>query len=216
MANQKLTAYKVASAGLDVFATTNDDVIKQVARILTHSLLIRGDLHLTELIDEVDLRKCFCYALQVVIEQEPSSKLMRESVPLFLTDIIMSMSGIYRGVRIKVKLANNYSRPDCYDKFLDILCSMGMPVGKRIRVDSHESSNVVKVGCEDLGGSVMLRAVDDTPRIEELVVRSLIQFEYDEADKLARVLGHLEYMYVSRDELIREWACSLPVGKRDV
>lgn len=210
----KIIGNKIASVGENVQVELDEDAVASVANALSTTLLLQGSTNLTDLISEDELEDCFNYAIKVVLQQDAGAKPSFETVPNFLSDVTMSLNGIYRGVRIEVSLSSDVKRPNSYPKFLNILQSMGIPVGKPLRVDPNSATGVMKVGITQLQGMDWLVGIEDSATIEEMVVRAMLTVQQDEQEKLQRILGQYEYMYVSKEELLRQWACSLPVGKR--
>lgn len=210
---EKLTGSKVAANGVNLTLTINEDVVKSMASKMANALVLRNDSVL-ELLDADECEACFCYALKCILAQNSGAKPSYESVPQFLSDITMSINAVYRGVRIRIEPLASGERPDSYETFLDVLVSIGIPVGRPLKVNSTETSNVLKIGVVQLNGCETLVGVEPEILIEELIVRSMLEVPEKEQEKLDRIVGHMDQMYYSRDELVRQWACSLPVGKR--
>lgn len=209
----KLSGVKVASRGETISVDINEEVVNSVARTLAITLTLSND-SVSQVLSREQAEECFAYALNVILSQDSGAKPSHELVPTFLSDITMSLSCLYRGVNIHVSPLKSGERPDSYAIFLDVLTSLGIPTGKVLKVDPTSTSNVLKIGLSDFGGTYMLVGVEGDVSIEELVVRSMIAVQEAEQDKLTRIIGYMDNMYMSRDELVRQWACSLPVAKR--
>lgn len=207
------TGSKLTAMGEEIVVTINEEVVTSAAERLAVSLEMAND-SVSKILTLEEAGMCFAYALKEVLAQDSCSKPSRELVPLFLSDITMPLNGEHRGVRIHVTPLSNSKRPDSYDRFLDVMTSLQIPVGKILKVDPAATSNVLKIGVIDIQGETHLTGSELTAEMEVLVVRSMLNVAEESQDKLNRILGHLDNLYVSRDELIRQWACSLPVGKR--
>lgn len=210
---QKISGSKVAANGVKLEVEINDEVVGRVANTMACALVMQN-YSVTNILSVDQCKECFTYVLKVILVQDSAGKPQYEVIPQFLSDIIMPLSGLYRGVRIHVDVAETLKRPDSYDSFLDVLQSMGIPTGKILKVDPSQSSGVMKIGEVSVNDCVTLVGVDTEVSIEELVVRSMLNVMEESQDKLTRIIGHMDQLYLSRDELVRQWACSLPVGKR--
>lgn len=209
----KYVGSKLAAKGVDVNVEVNATVIQSIAKKLAVALVMIND-SIANILSVTAAEECFAYALNVVLCQNSGARPSFELVPTFLSDITMPLNTDYRGVRIKVVSFDVPKRPDSYDTFLDVLSSIGIPAGKVLKIAPEGTSNVLKVGILDVAGVDMLVGLEGETSIEELIVRSMLNVPKQEQDKLDRVLGHMDNMYVSRDELVRQWACTLPVGSR--
>lgn len=211
--SMKYTGSKLAAAGVKVEVEINDEVVSSVAQKLAVAMCVSNH-SVGQLIEVDEAEECFSYALRVVLCQNSGARPSHELVPLFLSDITHSLEAEYRGVRIHVSELEAPKRPNSYGLFLDVLSSIGVPSGKVLKVDPFETTNVMKASVVDVNGVPTLVGVNDDMTIEELIVRAMLEVPEQESDKLKKVLGHMDYQYVSRDELLRQWACSLPVGNR--
>lgn len=209
----KYLGSKLAARGVDVNVEVNATVIQSIAKKLAVALVMSNDSILS-ILSAPEAEECFEFALNAVLCQNSGAKPSFELVPTFLSDITMSLNTEYRGVRIKVAEIDVPERPHSYETFLDVLNSIGIPTGKILKVAPEGTSNVLKVGILDVAGADMLVGLEGETSIEELIVRSMLNVPKQEQDKLDRVLGHMDNMYVSRDELVRQWAYTLPVGSR--
>lgn len=205
---------KIAAIGENVNVTVDEEAVASVASSLVTTMLMHGSENLSSLISAEELEDCFTYAIKVILQQDSVAKPLFETVPKCLSDVMLPLNGVYRGVRINVNLSIEAERPDSYSRFLDILTSMGIPVGKVLKIDPNQTSKVMEVGIMQVQGVDMFVGLETEPSFEELVVRAMLKVSQEEQDKLSRILGHYEYMYASKDELLRQWACSLPVGMR--
>lgn len=209
----KITGSKVAANGVNLVVEINDDVVQSTASKLAVALVMRND-SVSNIISVQECEECFCYALKQILAQDTGAKPCYDLVPQFFADITMSINSVYRGVRIRVSPISRSERPNSYERFLDVLVSVDIPVGKPLKVSETETSNVMKIGVVQLNGCDTLVGVESEVSIEELVVRSMLAVPAEEQEKIDRIVGHMDQMYFSRDELVRQWACSLPVGKR--
>lgn len=211
--NVKYTGSKLAAAGVKVEVQINEDVVSNVAQKLAVTMCMSNN-SVGQLIEVDEAKECFAYALRVVLCQNSGAKPSFDLVPQFLSDITHSLEAEYRGVRIHVSAIEPPERPNSYELFLDVLSSIGVPSGKVLKVDPYETTNVLKSAVIDVNGVPTLVGVNDDMTIEELIVRAMLEIPQKEADKISRIVGHMDYLYVSRDELVRQWACSLPAGQR--
>lgn len=207
------TSTKLTSMGEEIDICINEEVVASISERLAVSLEMASD-SVSKILSLEEAKACFIHALKEVLAQDSGCKPSRELVPQFLSDITMPLNGQYRGVRIRVTPLSSSKRPDSYERFLDVMTSLQIPVGKILKVDPAATSNVLKIGMIEIQGDMHLIGSEMTAEMEELVVRSMLNVAEESQDKLNRILGHLDNLYVSRDELVRQWACSLPVGKR--
>lgn len=213
MSSLNFVATKMPSVGVEVEVTLCEESIQSVARKLAMALVMSNE-GVSQFLSAQEAEESFAYALRVVLCQNSGAKPSFEAVPTFLSDIMMTLNMTYHGVRISCKKVEPPKRPHSYAKFLDVLTSLGIPTGKVLKVDPFSSSNVLEIFLIDVGGAITLGAADDKVTAEQLIVRAMLTVPEVEAEKIRRIVGHIEYQYVSRDELLRQWACSLPVGKR--
>jgi hypothetical protein len=204
---------KVASIGENIDVEINEDVVSSIAQSLSVALILSND-SVTQVLDRDQLEECFAYALKVVLSQDSGARPSFEVVPTFFSDITRPLRMMYRGVVVTTSALDPGERPDSYQSFLMVLQSMGIPTGKVLKLDPTETSEVLQTGLVEINGGETLVGVSDSMEIEELVVRAMLDIEEEEQEKLSRIVGHLDHFYVSRDELVRNWAGSLPVAKR--
>jgi hypothetical protein len=204
---------KLAARGVDITVEAESTIVQSIAKKLAITLVTNND-SVSSILSVTEAEKCFSYALQLILRQDSGAKPSFELVPTFLSDITIPLNTEYRGVRIKVSEIEVDERPDSYETFLDVLSSVGIPVGKILKVAPEGTSNVLRLGILNIAGADMLVGLEGEISLEELIVRSMLNVPQQEQDKLDRVLGHMDNMYVSRDELVRQWACALPVGRR--
>lgn len=204
---------KVATKGEKVALGIDEAVVEQIADQLALALVLSND-SVSGVLGRSDAKECFAYALKSILVQDSGAKPSYEIVPNFLSDITFSLSMLYRGVRISVEALESGKRPNSYESFLGVLSSLGIPTGRILKVDPCTTTNVLKLGFMDFNGTTMLVGADSEVSLEELVVRSMLAIPQQEEDKISRIVGHMDNLYVSRDELTRQWALTLPVGKR--
>lgn len=204
---------KLAARGVDVTVEAEMAVVQSIAKKLAIALVMNND-SVSSILPVTEAEECFSYALQLILRQDSGARPSFELVPTFLSDITIPLNTEYRGVRIKVSEIEVSERPHSYETFLDVLSSVGIPVGKILKVSPEGTSNVLKLGILNVAGADMLVGLECETSLEELIVRSMLNVPLEEQGKLDRVLGHMDNMYVSRDELVRQWACALPVGRR--
>lgn len=210
---RKISGSKVASRGVEIKVVINDEVVHAIAKKLAIALTLSNN-SISSVLENDDAEQCFAYSLYTILSQNSGAKPSYELVPAFLSDISMPLDAKYRGVVIHVKCLETSERPHSYDVFLDVLQSLGLRVGKVLRVDPNGFSNVLLAGTRMFGEAEVLVGVEVEISIEELVVRAMLNVQQEEQDKLNRIIGYMDNMYLSRDELVRNWACSLPVGNR--
>lgn len=208
----KVSGIAVASKG-DAIDVKFDISLMILARTLARALVMLNDTVL-KLLEMQDLIECFAYALEVSISQGTDlKKASYEVVPKFLSDITMSLKLRERGVVIHVNEVAVRQRPNSYDAFLDVLGSIGIPTDKVLRINPESTSRVLAIGITEMNGTDTLVGIDKDVSIEELVVRSLLTVAEEQQAKLTRVIGHMDRMYVSRDELLRQWGTSVMGAK---
>jgi len=206
-------ATKMPSNGVEVQVEICEEAVASVSNALAVGLVL-SNRTVTQFMSAEEIEESFAYALRIVLYQNSGARPCFETIPTFLSDIMMSLNMTTRGVRILCKSLDEPKRPHSYGTFLNVLTSLGIPVGKGLKVDPYKTTNVLEIFVVNVNGAPSLAAADDKVTVEELIVRALLEVSEEETDKLRRVVGNIEYLYVSRDELLRQWACTLPVGKR--
>lgn len=204
---------RLAVKGEIVPVEINEEVVGRISRLLAVSLLINND-GAQRLLNQDQAEAGFAHALRLVLVANSGRRGLRDLVPIFLEDIMKPISTDFHGCRIHVAELAEPVRPDSYGIFLDVLHSLGIKVGRVLPIGPEEMGNVLSIGVMDIAGVENLVGVTTQVTIEELILRSMLNVQQEEQDKLQRIIGQFEYMYVSRDELVRQWAGSLPVGKR--
>lgn len=210
---QVINGSKVVSGSEEVSLTLNDDVINSIARRLATTLVLANDT-VQSVISRENLEAGFRYALEIVVSSDTGAKPVYDLVPTFFSDITLPLAAKYRGVTIHVEAVAPGKRPDSYPEFLDVLRSLNIPLGRVLKVDPDGTSKVLQTGYLVIEGAEHFVSTETDISIEELVVRSMISVSEAEEAKIRRIMGHMDNLYCSRDELVRNWACSLPVGKR--
>jgi len=207
-----MTGSQVAAKQVEVKFCTNEEVLNAMSKALAFAIN-QSNSTIKDVMGLQALEACFKYALSVVLALDSGAKPIHDAVPNFFTDLFMSLNSQYRGVRIMVGELKPMPRPSEYDDFVALMQSVGLPMGRPAKVDPYTTSKVAQYGVKNFDDVPTLVGVErDNVSIEELVVRSMLTASAKEQDKLDRILGHLDYMYVSVDELARNWACSLPTG----
>lgn len=208
-----ITGSKLAAVGVDVAVEINDEVVSSIASKLARRVVLSHD-SVTQFLPVEDIERGFCYSLKVVLSANSGAKPKFDQIPVMFGDLMKPLNCKYRGVRIHVGAIDVGERPNSYPEFCDILDSIGIKMGKPLRVDPDGESNIMKVGVVKLQDVDHLVGIDSQVDLEELVVRAMLDAPQKEQEKLTRILGHMDNVYVDRDELLRQWACSLPVGSR--
>lgn len=212
MANT-INGSKVVGGGEQITLALATNELDGAAKRLATTLVLSNETVLQMLgVDEIE--KCFRYALDTILVADSGVSVGDAAVPTFLSDLSMSLSGRYRGVALKGILNVQRVRPNSYDTFLDVLQALGIPVGRVLRINPESTSKVLLAGKLDINGSDHLVSTEDDISVEELVVRAFLDVDAQEEQKVRRVVGYMDNLYCSVDDLIRNWACSLPVGKR--
>lgn len=207
----KVTGSAIAQNGEHLEVSYDEEAIKKVSSILTTNLMLHND-SLSELMTKEQILECFQYALKVVLRQDSGAKPSYEVVPVFLSDITLSLNLLERHTRVVVGELTSQDRPHCYDEFLDIMASLGIPCAKVLKVNSQQHSRVFSMGKRELNGTSTIVGIDGDASLEELVVRALLQVETEEQAKLERIIGAYDQMYLSTDELLRQWGVSVAFG----
>lgn len=210
---QTLNGSKVMSVGVEVTVEVNEAMINSIATRLSNAVILSNESVLT-IVTAQDLDAAFRYALHVVLAADSGHRPIHELVPTFLADITIPLAAKYRGVAIHVNVLEPGARPNSYPAVLDVLRSMNIPLGNPLRIDPDGTSRVLLAGIMEMNGTDHLVSVEGDISLEELVVRSMLTLAHAEEERLRRVIGHMDNLYCSRDDLLREWACTLPVGKR--
>lgn len=213
MSTLNFVATKMPSDGVEVQVEICEEAVASVSNALAVGLVLSNDT-VTQFLSVEEIEESFAYALRVVLYQNSGAKPCFEVIPAFLSDIMMSLNMTTHGVRILCKSLDEPKRPHSYGRFLNVLTSLGILTGKVLKVDPCKATNVLETFVVNVNGALSLAAADDKVTVEELIVRALLEVSEEETDKLRRIVGNIEYLYVSRDELLRQWACTLPVGKR--
>jgi hypothetical protein len=209
---QIVSGSKLAATGIDIEVQTNEEVVSSMAKTFAVSLIMAND-SVTGIMTREEIEDCFAYALSIVLNCNSGGKPIYDPVPLFLADLFMSLNAQYRGKRISVLPIEGIKRPDAYKTFLDVVSSIGLKTGKPLKVDPNQTTNVLKIGIAMIQGVPTLIGVEGEISIEELIVRSMLALRKEEEEKIERVVGHMDNMYVSVDEITRQWATSVRVGK---
>lgn len=209
----KLTGSRLAAKGVDVEVEVDDAVVSSIANALASTITLRV-LNISNLMGVGELEECFQYALTSVLAQDSGAKPNYDPIPVFMSDLVFNLDGVYRGVRIHVSQLEAKARPSCYDTFANVLESAGVSMGRMPRRDISQTSHVMQIGLTDVNGAVAMVGTEDVASLEELVVRAMLTVSEVEQEKLNRIIGHMDNMYISRDELVRQWgttAMSVPV-----
>jgi hypothetical protein len=207
-----ISGSQVAAKGQEVEVMVDEEVKANIARMLAITIT-QGNPTLISLMSVDDIASCFSYALNVVLAVDSGAKPVHDAVPIFFTDLFMPINAKYRGVRITVNPLTMPERPSLYAEFVSLMASVGVPMGRPQRIDPYGESKVMQLGLKMVDGEIYICGVDSQVTIEELVVRAMLTVSKQEQDKLDRILGHLDQLYASRDELVRQWACSIPRDK---
>jgi len=209
----KIPVSKVASKGETVEVQFDQTTIDRIARTLAITT-ITSNQTVGQVLSLEKLQECFRYSLELVLIQGIAEKPGYEMVPTFFTDITLPLRTRYRGVLISPLLKGEVSkRPDSYQDFLEILGSIGVPVAKLAKVLPGSDSQVLSYGLKYFDEEPHIVGVTESPSIEEIVVRAMLTVASQAQEKLDRIIGHADYLYVSRDEICRQWATSLPIAR---
>lgn len=213
--DNKILGSQAAANGVKVEVELDNETCSRVGKMLAMTVM-QSHPTVGQLMKVSDVAQCFTYALSIVVSVDSGARPKFDPVPTFFTDLFIPISLNYRGVRVTVSELDTVERPAFYDDFVDIMSSVGVCMGRPGRVDLFQDSRILQIGMKNVDETKFLCGIESSITIEELIVRSMIAVSDEENEKLSRVIGHMEYLYVSRDEIIRNWACSLPAGKTTV
>lgn len=209
---EKVTGSALVHAGEVVQVGYDEDSLSRLARTMAINLLLNKDA-LHTLITEEELEESFCYSLKVVLTQDLGIRPVHEVVPRFMSDLTMSLSLKERNIVVHPEGLTLPERPHSYGRFLDVMGSMGFPVDYVLRVLPEDRSRVLTIGKLELNGTVMLVGIESDASIEEMVVRALLEVPLEQQAKLERIIGAYDHVYISRDELLRQWGVSILATK---
>lgn len=208
----KVTGYALTHKGEHVEIGYDEDAIEQLGSTLSTNLLLNNDT-LSAVVTKDELEECFCYALHVILAQDSGAKPSFEVVPKFMSDLIMSLSLKERNIIVRTGELSVPKRPHSYGTFLDVMSSMGYPVDKVLKVSPDERSRVLAIGECDLNDSQVLVGIDGDVSIEELIVRALLEVPEEQQAKLERIIGAYDHVYISKDEILRQWGVSFSAAR---
>lgn len=213
LANTLTSTAKNLSMGKNISVSVDTDVLQRLGSKMAFAMTLVNE-QVAKIMDVSLIQECFSYALEVILAQDSGAKASYERVPAFLNDLVKSLNCCYRGVPIRVAALEVPKRPDSYEAFLDLCGTLRIPCEKVLRVNPDVFTDVMSIKTADLNGEVTLVGVSSNVNVDDLILRSMLTVVKEQQDILDSVFGFAEEMYASRDELLRQWAASLPLATR--
>lgn len=185
----------------------NPSVVETASKVLATKLLLSNDT-IKSLLDVEQATDCMKYAISVVLHNASGGKPVYETVPVFLDDLVIPLATKHRGVVIETSPIEVGKRPESYDTFLTILASVGCDTGKVRKVNPGEYKKVLTMGIQTINDQEMVVGIDAEVSFEEVLLRAMLKAPKESEDRLRRIVGHMDLLYMSTDELARQWATS--------